>query len=293
MSIRPVPRDGQLALARVNGIDVGHWNPLRRTGRWGGAARWRRPVGNFGDLLGPLIVDSLVRLWSLPTAPAARRLLTVGSIMHFGRIGDVVWGSGVNPKAPVDDVVAAGLDIRCVRGPRSREAVGTSATAVGDPALLLGLLRPELTVPARQRRGTVVVPNLNDLGALTDHRDVVNPRWPLRRVLARIASAELVVGSSLHGVIVAEALGVPARAVPSPAEGVFKYEDHYLATGRDPADCLASTTEEAASLGAAPAPVWDPRPLLATFPLDLWVGGRRSPEPQQVEHIAGAWTASS
>jgi pyruvyltransferase len=261
-------RDGQLELVDVAGVDVVAWNPPRATDAWGRRRPFRRPVGNFGDLLGPLVVRELVSQLGLGPAVGARRLLAVGSILHFGRAGDVAWGCGCNAKAGPD---AVGLDVRAVRGPRT--AAGHPGAVVGgDPALLLGGLRPDLLVDPARRSGTTVLPNLNELREVRDRRDTVSPRWPLGRVLARIAGSSLVVGSSLHGVIVAEALGVPARAVRSAAEPAFKYEDYYLATGRDPDAVVAADVDEARRRGGAEPPIWDPEPLLAAFPADLWTG---------------------
>lgn len=261
-------RDGQLELVDVAGVDVAAWNPLRATGRWGRPSLRARAVDNFGDLLGPLVVRALVAGLGLGPAPRPRRLLAIGSILHFGRPGDVVWGAGRNAKAGMD---ADGLDVRAVRGPRTA-ASHPGIPGVGDPALLLGGLRPDLLVAPRDRRGVAVVPNLNELVEVTSRRAVVNPRGRLERVLRRLARSELVVGSSLHGVVVAEALGVPARAVRATAEPAFKYEDYYLATGRDPDEVVAGSVEEARERGGAPAPAWDPTALLETFPVDLWGG---------------------
>jgi pyruvyltransferase len=116
-----------------------------------------------------------------------------------------------------------------------------------------------------------------------DRRGVLSPRAPLARVLRGIAHSELVVGSSLHGVIVAEALGVPARAVRSHAEPSLKYEDYFLATGRDPDEVVAGSVEEARERGGAPPPAWDPAPLLASFPADLWTG---APDPRASDLVA-------
>jgi len=271
-------RDGQLELVDVAGIDVAAWNPVRRTGRWGRQVLLSRPLGNFGDLIGPLIVRELVAQLGLGYARDRRRLLSVGSILHFARPGDVVWGAGRNAKSPG---VIEGLDLRAVRGPRTAAAY-PGVPALGDPALLLGGLRPELVVAPPQRSGVAIVPNLNELAEVRRRREVVNPRAPLERVLRRLASSELVVGSSLHGIVVAEALGVPARAVRSVAEPSLKYDDHYLATGRDPVALIAESVEEALERGGAPPPVWDPHPLLASFPADLWTG---EPDPSALAAI--------
>ena len=261
-------RDGQLELVDVAGVDVAAWNPVRGSDRWGRRALVARPVRNFGDLLGPVIVRELVAQLGLGPAVRRRRLLAVGSVLHFGRPGDVVWGAGRNAKA---ESPPAGLDVRAVRGPRTA-ADYPAAVVGGDPALLLGGLRPDLLVDPARRSGVTVVPNLNELASLRDRRAVVSPRAPLGRLLRTIARSSLVVGSSLHGVIVAEALGVPARAVRAVEEPALKYEDYYLATGRDPHEVVADSVEQARERGGATPPRWDPAPLLAAFPAELWHG---------------------
>jgi pyruvyltransferase len=271
-------RDGQLELVDVAGVDVAAWNPVRSSNRWGRHALVARPVRNFGDLLGPVIVRELVAQLGLGSAVERRRLLAVGSVLHFGRSGDVVWGAGRNAKAgtPPD-----GLDVRAVRGPRTG-ADYPRAIVGGDPALLLGGLCPDLVVDPARRSGVTIVPNLNELGAAR-RGGILSPRAPLGRVLRTIARSSLVIGSSLHGIIVAEALGVPARAVRAVAEPAFKYEDYYLATGRDPVDVVAESVEEARERGGAPAPRWEPEPLLDAFPTDLWGG---EPADGAMEQIA-------
>lgn len=273
-------RDGQLQLVDVAGVDVAAWNPIRSSDRWGRQALRGRPVRNFGDLLGPVIVQELVAQLGLAPRPAdRRRLLAVGSVLHFGRPGDVVWGAGRNVKAGPAPV---GLDVRAVRGPRTATDY-PGASVGGDPALLLGGLRPHLLVDPARRSGIAVVPNLNELAQLSDHRAVLSPRAPLARVLRGIARSTLVVGSSLHAVIVAEALGVPARAVWAAAEPPLKYEDYYLATGRDPEEVVAGSVEEAIERGGAPGPEWDPRTLLTAFPTDLWAGAA---DPGVLDRVA-------
>ncbi|MCU1580189.1 MAG: polysaccharide pyruvyl transferase family protein [Rhodoglobus sp.] len=287
-------RDGQLGLVDVRGVEVAYWDPVRSTGPWGAPARFPRPIRNFGDLLAPRIVRALVRELGLGAADAPRRLLSIGSILHFGREGDVVWGSGVNAK--VGQAVSAGLDIRGVRGPRTQAALAKAlgmpgAAILGDPGLLLGALEPGLIVPAgRRRHAASIIPNLNDLATLTSRRQVVNPRWPIGNVLRRIANSRLVVGSSLHGIVVAESLGVPARVVRTGAEDRLKYEDYYLSTGRDPDDAIARTVDDALAAGGVAPPAWDPLPMLSAFPLDLW-GASTDPPEFAIDRIARRWHA--
>jgi len=215
----------------IGPVEAIHWNPRK----------WRIPrlrtrfgprLNNFGDLLGPLIVERIARRENLvsaqhPPQPRAR-LLSVGSVIHFGRDGDVVWGSGVNGKMDDSRYVFGSLDVRAVRGPKTRAFLqnrGIEAPAVyGDPGLLLADLFPEYGLRTRpKRRSVVIVPNLNDIAAVPARfaSDVVLPTAGLMQCLHAIAESEYVVASSLHAIVIAESLGIPSRLVLSRAESRF------------------------------------------------------------------------
>lgn len=258
-------------------VELVHWNPRRR--RFRGRLR-RLPItttaNNFGDLLGPEIVRGLCRELGLgERAVRDARLLSIGSVMHFARDGDVVWGSGVNGKVAAEMHTLAALDVRAVRGPLTHEFLRRHGVALGplpygDPALLLGRLRPDLQAQRRDIPLTIV-PNLNDADLLIGRR-VLNPRSPLEKCLRRIARSRLVVGSSLHGVIVAEALGIPARVVRARREAEFKYADYFLGTGR-PDFRIAASVREAIELGGERPPQVSLDDLIAAFPRELWHPG--------------------
>jgi pyruvyltransferase len=264
----------------VKGIDVYSWNP-RRALVGGRFAQWTSlgpRQNNFGDLLGPVIVRLLLdrlRPSAVGASPPGRRLISVGSVLHFAHSGDVVWGSGVNGKMLAYHRFDQ-LDVRAVRGPRTARFLTDRGLEVpevyGDPALLVVDLMPDLVAAAEHKTaGVVVVPNLNDINRYSEGQDprVVNPRGDLSYILRRIAEAELVVGSSLHAMIVAESLGIPARLVTPGAESALKYLDYYEGTGRD--GCTpADTVEAAVKMGGEPPISWSPQPLIASFPTDLW-----------------------
>jgi pyruvyltransferase len=253
-------------------VELVHWNPRRRVSRFL-PARITRPVGNFGDLLGPMVVRELLRRAGVATPVADARLLSVGSVLHFARDGDVVWGSGVNGKTLDAPVTARRLDVRAVRGPLTRGVLlgaGVPTPEVyGDPGRLVGELWPRETFLRTGARVPVtVVPNLHDAPALRGVPGFLDPRTDVRTVLARIANSDLVVGSSLHGVVVAESFGVPARLVRPGAEPLFKYEDYFAGTGR-PAPRPAATVQAAVEAGGEAPGVLDPA-LRAAFPAELW-----------------------
>lgn len=256
-------------------VELFSWAPRRPRIR---GLRLRRPgpvAGNLGDVLGPVVVRQLLRSEGLsPEAPTrSARLLSIGSVVHLAGDGDVVWGSGVNGKIPPERYPPRRLDVRAVRGPLTRDFLRGRGVPVppvyGDPGLLVGHLwtSEELRGDEPDHEVTVV-PNLNDLPAYAGTPGLMSPTTPLRACLRRIAASRLVVGSALHGVVVAESLGIPARLVTSRAEHPFKYEDYYRGTGREvePARDVA----QAISWGGQAPPAWDPQPLLDAFPRDLW-----------------------
>ena len=238
--------------------------------------RRRTRLNNFGDLLGPIVVKHMLTSRGLVAGPetSEKKLLSVGSVMHFASDGDVIWGTGVNGKIPASAHRYNRLDIRAVRGPLTREYLARrgirSPEIYGDPGLLVPEVYPHLKLLAGEARsGVVVVPNLNDWATYAGLPEVVDPRSPLMSVLERIARAEFVVGSSLHGVVVAESLGIPARLIVSASESPFKYLDYYRGSGR--AEYRpAGNLKEAMSLGGEPAIAVDFDSLKGAFPYDYW-----------------------
>jgi hypothetical protein len=74
-------------------------------------------------------------------------------------------------------------------------------------------------------------PNIQVLSALRNEYRIVEPTQPPMLVAREIARAPMVYSSSLHGLIVAHALGVPAVLLPtgtvSHSEPSWKYDDYF------------------------------------------------------------------
>jgi len=266
----------------VRGVEVVHWNPRRRpnTSNWTRPRDWGTRPNNFGDLLGPMIVHGIHANRKLGHARVpATRLLAVGSIMHFSRPSDVVWGTGINGKA-LDRVPALpqDLDVRAVRGPLTRAELlkrGIHCPEIyGDPAILLPAILPELPERAHPKRQDItIVPNMHDYRQTArqfgTRFNVVDPCADVCTVLDQIASSRHVLASSLHGLIVAQALGIGTRLVRSQTEPDFKYRDYYLGIGVKPAD-PAESVHKGLEMGFDPPPAIDASKLLRAFPDDLW-----------------------
>jgi len=237
----------------------------------------RKPIPNFGDEIGPVIVRAILRAEGLAAPEDSRtngRLVSVGSVLHLTAPGDHVWGSGLNAKRPLHEVPMVDLHFHAVRGPqtaRTLEEAGAEVPHVfGDPGLLLTVV-PEFAAlqGIEKTRRRAVIPNFNDLTSYRSHPDLVSPLQDPLTVAREIARSEFVVGSSLHAMVFADALGVPSRLVASGVEHPFKYDDYYLGSGRAKQQ-TATDIEQAMALGPVDPPDFDPAPLLEAFPRELF-----------------------
>lgn len=247
---------------------------------------------NFGDELSLHITQAMLdRSGTDPTRltrcddPCSyrTRLLAVGSILHLSRPGDIVWGSGINGKVSVSGYAFDRVDFRAVRGPLTRDFVtahgGRCPPVYGDPALLLPRLYPAIAEAAAEPKQYPLsyLPNLNDsasAGPTDPSHDgqpvhTLSPRDPWRQVAEQIARSSFIAASSLHGIILADALGIPCRPILSLFEAPFKYRDYLLSTGRSNQP-FAADLAEAVALGPLPPPEIDLKPLIAAFPAELF-----------------------
>ncbi len=184
---------------------------------------WWKPKNgeiNVGDHLSKIIVSNVLGQRDrtlLDKRDKRKRLIAIGSVLHFASDGDTVWGSGVNGKIPADRHTFRTLDVRAVRGPRTRAFLRERGLDVpeiyGDPGLLMPLFFPrEALEPPSTRQPFLIVPHFNEPSdKYVRYKDqLVLPNRQPAGFVRQLLCAELVVSSSLHGLILAEAYGVPS-----------------------------------------------------------------------------------
>ncbi len=236
---------------------------------------------NFGDYLSVKIVerilDSPVAIYKKTKVPK-QKLLALGSLLYFANSGDVLWGTGSNHKQTnKTDYNFTNLDVRAVRGPLTRAFIydnfGIECPEIyGDPALLLPYLFPEFKKKKSPKYPFIFIPHIYErhLFSKDDGDHIVFPTEPWNEVIEKILDSEFVISSSLHGIIVAEAYGIPARYVRlSEKEPLFKYQDYYFATGRTDFN-FATSIEEAIEMMGEPSIQFDPERLYNAFPFEFW-----------------------
>lgn len=244
---------------------------------------WRQPnFVNFGDYLSLKLVERIVQkdveIYKKRMFGYEKKLLAVGSILFFANQDDVVWGSGTNGKVLNKNRYNFNdLDIRAVRGPLTRQFLmenwGISCPEVyGDPALLFPYFFPEFKKKENPSFDYIVIPHYSEekLFPKDNHLEIVYPTEDLFVILEKMLDSKLVISSSLHGIILAEAFGIPARMLRvTENEPLLKYQDYYLATNR-PNFQFATSVEEALLLSGEPPFECDLEKLYDAFPFEFW-----------------------
>ena len=198
---------------------------------------------NFGDALGPWLIERMTGK-KVVYAAGEREYehhVTAGSILNWSNKHSTVWGAGLGS---IFDNVVQPHEIRAVRGPLSRfraQTCDVQCPAVyGDPALVL----PRFIPPAGSKRKKVgIVAHYVDMFRICENYSI-HPDAPIKIIDARssvdvfveeVTSCEFIVSSSLHGLIVADAYGIPnlwAQFGDSLGGDGTKFWDHFLVMNR-------------------------------------------------------------
>ncbi|MFN0217621.1 MAG: polysaccharide pyruvyl transferase family protein [Hyphomicrobium sp.] len=244
------------------------------------------PNHNFGDHLNHYLLARLSKSGVVFTNidEPVKKVVAIGSILGWCNEYAIAWGPGL---ASHSDCVNPATEIRAVRGPRSwKRAIECGCTApktFGDPALLM----PRVYRPIQRKTHSVgLIPHYVDQRAVFERysgegREIrlIDVLDAPERVTDAIVSCDKVLSSSLHGIIVAHAYGVPAAWVSFSdkigGDGM-KYHDHF--------ESVQCSVEGAATCSDFPSisemlkraakqlkvtPQFNPAALLAAAPFEL------------------------
>jgi hypothetical protein len=205
------------------------------------------PVGrNWGDKLNaPLVAMLAERPVINARHPDAAGLtpihFVIGSGLRLAGAEAVAWGTGFIGR---DNALRIPVEkIHAVRGPltaeRIVEAGGASGLPMGDPALLLPLFyNPDVAprydigiIQHFREAGTEPLPRL-PAGLSVRLIDITGG---IKAVIDAVLSCRRILSSSLHGLIVGHAYGVPAtwlKISDRPLGDDFKFHDYWASIGR-------------------------------------------------------------
>lgn len=188
------------------------------------------PRYNWGDQINRelawLITGEWPELVHANTFQAKPHYLCIGSILTYCDPASIVWGSGF--LSAEDKLTREPAKICAVRGPLSRAALLKQRVycpeVYGDPALLLPrFYNPQI----RKRHNLGVVLHWGDVNNAKMFKHVILPTSPPFKFIDEILACKAILSSSLHGLIVAEAYGIPAdQLVLSEDHYQFKFDDY-------------------------------------------------------------------
>jgi len=224
--------------------------------------------GNFGDLLTPVLLERLSGRPVEHCSPQEADIIAVGSVLEPGfwaagswtGFAGFIWGAGrMTGEKPMEMPAAR---VAAVRGKWTLRALGCrnkEAVCLGDPGLLACRLAEKKK--ARYKLGIIphwsefLKPAVSAIAALSPEILLIDPCGSVRGVLDNICRCQHILSSSLHGLILADSLGVPnawlrlnlghEKRMGLPE---FKYRDYYSVFGLENAEFV--TPADATGLDA-------------------------------------------
>lgn len=180
---------------------------------------WFKEKHNFGDHINIYIVSKLSGKsiqWIHPKYSLKKNYLCIGSVLGIASSNTIVWGSGL-----IDGNIKKlkkPKQICAVRGPKTRQILNDHnikcPEIYGDPALLL----PRFYNPRIEKKYKVgVILHYVDKSMayyeLFNNEDIkvidIQQNQPMN-FIDELLECELIISSSLHGLIVSDAYGVPS-----------------------------------------------------------------------------------
>lgn len=184
------------------------------------------------------------------------KIVGIGSSMKYVRPDDYVWGTGCIDEHNIGNKPKK---VYSVRGPLTRDILlkrGWDVPEIyGDPALLF----PRIYNPTVEKKYKFgLIPHcvdffsLDGLKAINHMEDIgvkiINVTSEIYEFIDQIKECEIILSSSLHGLIASDAYGIPNHRVKLSKlilGGDFKYLDHYASVKREhyePLQLTDSTT---------------------------------------------------
>jgi len=178
-------------------------------------AYWWCEVPNFGDALAPFLLKRFADVETTWDTVSRASVVSIGSLLdHIPPLWDgYVLGSGKLYESSRLHLHTKTANILALRGPLSAAQSPPGDYAIGDP----GLLAPELIPLPEKLYDLGILPHWSDHSLEHDPQFrspkwstmLIRPEWPPLEVVQRIGMCRKIVTSSLHGMVVADAYGIP------------------------------------------------------------------------------------
>lgn len=178
---------------------------------------------NFGDALTAVLFDRFAGVRVEWAPPEEAELFGIGSALEAVPHGftGVIFGTGKMFASSTIDLRRA--RVYALRGALSADRARATCDLLADPGLMAGALRPDSTEPDIALGW---IPHYADRRRLPGER--IDILGPVAETVALAARCRRIRSSSLHGLVLADALGIPSAWEPHDrvlGEG-FKFRDY-------------------------------------------------------------------
>jgi hypothetical protein len=221
-------------------------------------------INNFGDALNPILIEKLFSIKNHIKDANHAKLFAIGSILQnlyckkkyrfisfFQRLylpAAHVWSSGLITPPARGCRLKRKIKIFALRGHYTRDILqyhtkqDLSRIPLGDAGLLASDLL--IKIPSKAHR-VGIIPHLvdekneliPDLIKLVPGSTLINICGDPFETLNKISSCEIILSSSMHGLIAADSLGIPNQWIKFSDEVIgndFKFKDYYSVYGIEP-----------------------------------------------------------
>lgn len=198
---------------------------------------------NIGDAINSHIIESVSSNRALYVRGGQEHILAIGSIFFLANKRSVIWGSGImDPHGDLSNV-----DFNRIRAVRGRltlsilkeRGMNNPTVALGDPGILVNRLLDNCSIDKKHHVSLVPhCASMKDVAIWNFARsagvNVIDMRDATLRPLHEIAASEIIISQSLHGLIFAEALGIPNVwiSLRNDERWRFKFHDWFSTTKR-------------------------------------------------------------
>jgi|TARA_B100001971_G_C18263774_1_gene589649 pyruvyltransferase len=209
---------------------------------------WWDKRKNLGDVLNKQLLELIggSQVCWVPNNYSYEHFLATGSILGRANEHSVIWGSGLISKN--DLPIFTPKKIHAVRGPLTRAVLLTKGIdcpqVYGDPALLLPMY---FKSSSAKRYAIGVIPHYVDKQPWItniENDDILFidiETDDVQGFIDSVLSCDIILSSSLHGIIIADAYGIPAYHVNFGGKligGNFKFDDYYQSVHRKPVNVI-------------------------------------------------------
>ena len=248
-------------------------------------------IHNFGDDLNIHLVEHLSGKRVVPIQYSGKKSITrdnyicIGSYLHNSNSNSIIWGTGA-----IENSLPKGFDFKqicAVRGPLTRNLLISNGfdcpQIFGDPALLL----PTIYTPKVEKRYKFgIIPHIVDksspqLEEASKGKNITiidiqhDSHW--HSFIDKICECEIILSSSLHGLIIADAYNIPNVWCEFSGELIgkhFKFNDYFLSVQRDTIQPIIIKDKIDFSMVQESAKKWrpiifDPHKLISVAPFKI------------------------